>query len=189
MRHAESVENDKLGALQKAAAAVRGFRLPAWADIGKGASLLAHSDVTNTPLSDLGRAQVEHIRDKLREHAFFETNKIDLVLHSPLDRARDTCRGLLEAFHTSEKPPVEVWECLREKYVFEWIPGNGGGLDKRIKAFESYIQSRPEQNIVRSLCAPDSESSCLVLFGDVVRGRPLSIFQKDAQNGGKVLEY
>jgi len=39
-------------------------------------------------------------------------------------------------------------EDLREKSVAEWLPGNGGGLERRIRSFEKWLTRQPEERIV-----------------------------------------
>jgi len=175
VRHAESVENERLAALKQFGNDLYEFKVPFWTDFSKGAGLLAVPDPIDTPLSDSGIAQVEQVADKLHQDSFFQTREIDLVVHSPLSRAKDTCLGLVR----EESIEIQEWDCLREKFVSEWIPGNGVGLDIRIQEFENRLLQLPHKNIV----------SVFLLFiikhltSIIVCGWTLSVFQKNVEDG------
>uniref|UniRef100_A0A7S1DB77 Phosphoglycerate mutase n=1 Tax=Cyclophora tenuis TaxID=216820 RepID=A0A7S1DB77_CYCTE len=92
---------------------------------------------------------------KLREANFVHDKGIQVIAHSPLKRARETCRGLFGRVAPTESTTEERDGVLRvvqldsllEKTPTEWIPGNLGPLTNRITKFEQWIADQPEDVI------------------------------------------
>lgn len=93
IRHAESVNNL---AKREARAAWRGLKrlqsLPTGEQWGHIASLCSFP--MDTDLSGDGEDMVHRLRGVLEESNFLAAHNIDLIVHSPLIRARRTCHGL-----------------------------------------------------------------------------------------------
>ena len=51
----------------------------------------------NTDLSNEGEIMVEALRKKLQDMNFLVNQKVELIVHSPLIRARKTCHGLFSS--------------------------------------------------------------------------------------------
>lgn len=133
VRHAESMENEKLGSLKEF------FKGDfAWAKLSHGVSILQEPNLVDTTLSTKGKEQVETLRQMMAEREFLKEEKVELVIHSPLIRAKETCDGVL-ASDTSRKYKTVVEEVIREKYIREWVPGLASGLDDRIQAWEQKL--------------------------------------------------
>lgn len=150
VRHAESLENEKSAALRRFfLTALRG-RVPALADLRYGLSLLTQPDLIDTPLSDAGRAQVETLSQRMRDTNFLRETEVQLVMHSPLVRAKETCGGVLRSWAAKHAPAfaVEELEVAREKTVQEWIPGYGALLDARVAEFGRHLLDRPEERVL-----------------------------------------
>lgn len=107
-------------------------------------------------MSEKGEAQIVQLAERLRADAFLNGQGIELVAHSPLRRARQTCLGALgcvSANATSDERKVSQvrrvveLDALREKTPAEWLPGGQTGLDRRIDEFESWLASQPEASI------------------------------------------
>ncbi|GBG27939.1 Hypothetical Protein FCC1311_041622 [Hondaea fermentalgiana] len=162
VRHAESVENEKLGHLKRWAGDVSSAKLPASGDLFAGLSLLAEPSIADSGLSEVGVKQVATLTRKLRETNLLQEKKVQVFVHSPLARAKETCDGVLAAAAAAAAADAaaaekksdeggtmasqvrEEWDVLREKTVSEWIPGFGSGLDDRIRAFEDRLAARDE---------------------------------------------
>jgi hypothetical protein len=89
------------------------------------------------------------MRSQLEAADFLTRHGVELVLHSPLQRARDTCLGLFPPPSETSSDPrwlVEETELLLEKTPMEWILSSS--FYSRLQEFVSAIQCRPETRIV-----------------------------------------
>jgi broad specificity phosphatase PhoE len=90
--------------------------------------------------------------EELKRGKFLVEHAIELVVHSPLKRARLTSFGLLGCMTPNDKDVhvgrVEELSLLEEKTPAEWLPGNIGSLHKRIEALEDWLRAQPESKIV-----------------------------------------
>ena len=159
IRHAESLENERIACLTRSLSSLSRFALPRRSDIRRSVELLNVPAQVNSDVSPQGRAQIEQMAEKLAGEDFLNSNGITLVAHSPLLRARQTAEGMLgccaapppaTAAAAPLPPPVERAEelqCLTEKTPAEWVPGNHGPLDRRIGQFESWLCSQEDARI------------------------------------------
>ena len=167
VRHAESEENRRLSSLRNIGYSMMSFSMPSGKDVSSSMELLHITGQIDTPLSQDGRAQVTNVARQLEQSNFFEKHGIQLVAHSPLERARDTAAGLLdcgngntnstktvtgtvtaEILQAERDQRVVELEYLLERQPSEWIPGNTGSMWRRIKNLEVWLASQPETNIV-----------------------------------------
>mmetsp|Transcript_16280 Transcript_16280/g.29780 ORF Transcript_16280/g.29780 Transcript_16280/m.29780 type:complete len:231 (-) Transcript_16280:55-747(-) len=140
VRHAESLENEKLAGLKD-------FAKMEWRHLREALSLLVEPSIIDSPVSQTGKAQIELLCSRLQQAEFLKSQGIQLVLHSPLVRARDTCEGILASCTNKYRTVVE--DSLREKYIREWIPVYGAmSLDARIEAFCETLGKLPEERIL-----------------------------------------
>lgn len=147
VRHAESDENVKLGRLRKWFRAVTRLEKPAMDDLLVGASLLSDASWVDSQLSDGGRLQVAALCAQLREMDLLAQQGVELVMHSPLIRAKLTCTGVLASDPDNEYPLLEH-AVVREKTVLEWVPGFTSQLDDRIAEFGKVLAAREETCIL-----------------------------------------
>lgn len=149
IRHAESEENRRLGSLKSVGRALRSFSLPSSSDVSTGMEFFHFAAQVNSNISSVGEQQILEMSQKLQEANFLREQGIELVLHSPLERARQTCKGLLGCLAPDLKRDpvnrVEELDFLREKYPSEWIPGNYQSFADRIQMFESWLDEQPER--------------------------------------------
>ena len=171
VRHAESEENRRISSLKNVGSSLYRLSLPSSNDITSSLHLLNIPAQVNSAVSEDGEAQISNVAKQLHQANFWKERDIQLLAHSPLQRARDTAAGFLldpevtngdkateeeskeaetaRILSTSQTVPrvVEIEELL-EKTPAEWIPGNLGSLKKRIKALETWLAQQPETNIV-----------------------------------------
>ena len=141
-RHAESTNNEAERTAHESLTAIWRGELPprcAWRKIAQAVS----SRPLDSPLSEAGREQVERQRHVLDALAFVARERVDLVVHSHLARARDTARGLFGGI--AGLPLVESAE-LFEQDVSERIGVRR--LEARTRGFTSWLAARPERTIV-----------------------------------------
>jgi len=170
IRHAETLENTKISALKNAATMLTKCRRPRKEDVTKSLGLIKDAAVNHadSPLSEFGKKQVENMGSILREGDFLREESIELVVHSPLSRARESCAGILNccAVATStegddgvliekcQPPPNYVksgvieLECLKEATPHEQLlPGGKKKFMERLDEFELWLGGRKEERI------------------------------------------
>ena len=146
IRHAESEENERIASLKNIGSSIGRFRLPSSTDLGRSVQLLNIPAQVDTPLSAVGRQQVAWMGRKLRQDQF----ATELVVHSPLERAKETCWGMLGCCVGKESncsARVFELESLSEKYPSEWLPGYATSFQKRIQSMEDWLHSQPEATV------------------------------------------
>jgi len=165
IRHAESNENKRLASLERALNQITKLKLPLKDDVTNAFELLNFYQEQDSRVSSKGKKQIEQLSYKLKKDDFILSKKIQLVAHSSLSRARQTCEGMLESVtqrdSSSESNMESYWEgkkakgvervveldCLVEQSPFEWLPFNRHAFLKRIKEFESWLEEQPEERI------------------------------------------
>jgi hypothetical protein len=95
IRHAESEENRRVGSLKSVFRSVTAFSLPSSKDVGASLELLHVTSQVDSAVSGIGVSQISSMAAQLRTANFVETAGVTLVVHSPLERARQTSHGLL----------------------------------------------------------------------------------------------
>lgn len=115
IRHAESLENQRISSMLTCFGDLGRFSLPKKADVAATCGLLNVHANADAPISPMGLQQCEIMHEKLAQADFLRTEKIELVVHSPLERARQTCQELLgcsskgaEADSSTEKESTPV---------------------------------------------------------------------------------
>lgn len=162
IRHAESNENKRLASLERALNQIIKLKLPLKDDVTNAFELLNFYKEQDSRVSSKGKKQIEQLRYKLQKDDFILSNKIQLIAHSPLIRARQTCEGMLESVTSRNASNIEsFWEGKKAKGVgrvveldslieqspIEWLPINRHKFLKRIQEFEMWLQEQPEERI------------------------------------------
>ena len=140
IRHAQSEENVKFQSFVEGIKRLRGFRLPRWRSVMNGVKLLRTS--LDSDLSALGERQVDDMRRILAETRFLLSFNPDLVVHSPLRRAKKTLLGVLPNVRDIA---IEL-ECLREATPWEHVVS--ASLQKRCKEFVKFLKESSAERIV-----------------------------------------
>ena len=141
IRHAQSVENVKVINLCDGIARIKKFQLPTWRQITSTLSLL--SLTRDSMVSDLGKRQISDMHRILREHKFWGCN-VDLIICSPLTRAKDTCDGILPVDNKALK--VRILDDLEEASIYEHCFSST--LIQRIDRFKHWLSQTEEGTIV-----------------------------------------
>jgi len=151
IRHAESEENRRLGSLKSMVRGLGRFALPSRADVGASLELLNVTSQVDSAVSIMGTRQITSMAAALQASNFVTEQSIELVAHSPLERARQTSQGLLGCMAPDLKAPsvqrVTELDILKEKYPSEWIPGNYASFQSRIDEFEAWLHQQPERTV------------------------------------------
>eukprot|EP00977_Amphora_coffeiformis_P003597 scaffold701_cov158-Amphora_coffeaeformis.AAC.25 len=106
IRHAESEENRRLSSLGTVLSNVSRFQVPRSTDVWASFHLLNISAQVDSPVSVVGKAQIDNVAQKLQAADFLKTHKVTTILHSPLERAQETCQGLLQCRADAHAAPV-----------------------------------------------------------------------------------
>jgi broad specificity phosphatase PhoE len=155
IRHAESEENQRMQSLNTVVNSVFRFTLPSSKDVMESLQLLNVVSQVDTPVSPTGEQQILEMAQILASQDFLK--EVDLVMHSPLQRARDTSKGLLQCLagnatieelkHMEVSRVIET-PLLVERTPTEWLPGQlETTLRKRILQWEAFVLEQPEERI------------------------------------------
>lgn len=107
VRHAESNENRRLECLARSIQHLKKLAIPEKEDIVASVELLDVTAQLDSDVSDVGKRQIAQLAIKLQRDNFMERNKIQLVAHSPLRRARQTSEGMLGCVSPRLIPEVQ----------------------------------------------------------------------------------
>lgn len=131
IRHGESINNADKALLYQSWLNLKNGILPNWITLKRLIYLLKLP--MDTELTEQGHQQVTELKSKLNIQA-------DLILYSPLKRARETCQGLFPLQETVECPLIyerDVWETL-----------GLSSLNTRVKQFITWLNTLPCNSIV-----------------------------------------
>ena len=103
IRHAESDENRRQQSLVQSISKVRNLILPTKADLAASLELVDVNAQIDSDVSEVGKRQIDQVGDQLRAANFVVRGGIQLVVHSPLRRARQTSAGMLGCVAPKEK--------------------------------------------------------------------------------------
>ena len=95
IRHAESMENQRIASMFSCLGDLGRFSLPKTSDVGASLELLNISANADAPISEMGHQQCAVMKEILQKHDFLVSQQVELIVHSPLQRAKDTCVELL----------------------------------------------------------------------------------------------
>lgn len=159
IRHAESEENRRIAALSRTFQKLKRFSLPTLSDVSSSTELLNVPAQVDSNVSDIGASQIAHMEEKIRNDKFVSSSGIDLVVHSPLLRARQTSEGMFGCMAASSSDDtikekradnvsrVVETDLLIEKTPAEWTPMYHARFRKRMADFESWLGDQPEKVI------------------------------------------
>lgn len=157
IRHAESDENRRRDSLTRCFERLSTGVIPSSKDVNASFELLNVPAQLNSDVSDIGAKQIKHMGELLRQQKFLEKMGVQLVVHSPLLRARQTCEGLLGCQANPMKKPesvarVEELEFLIERQpqevpqdvILKDVAPTQSSFTRRIKHFERWLAKQPE---------------------------------------------
>jgi broad specificity phosphatase PhoE len=151
IRHAQSEENRRLASMKQAVRDVSNLSLPNSSDVSAAMGWFNIPAQLDSAVSGLGQNQILEMAEILKEADFLNKAVIQLVVHSPLQRARDTCLGILNCSAPDHvavpvKRVVEL-DLLKEQSVTE-IMITQKAFQQRLKQFEEWLDLQPEETIV-----------------------------------------
>jgi broad specificity phosphatase PhoE len=148
IRHAESQENRRMASLGNVAASLSKFSLPSYDDVASSMEMLHFIAQIDSDVSVTGQRQIEHMQRVLQAANFVETSGIQVVVHSPLLRAKQTAAGMLPlATEYAQRITVVEDARLVEKTPTEWIPGNYASFLQRIEDYKDHVLALPEKRL------------------------------------------
>lgn len=151
IRHAQSEENRRLASAKNAIKDMLRFSLPKSSDMYAGMELLNIPAQIDSHVSEVGKSQINEMADVLKQANFLEQENIEMVVHSPLIRAKETSQGMLgcAAPDSLVKPVEKVLELdlLLEKTPAEWTVRYSSFM-QRLVDFENWLEQQPESRIV-----------------------------------------
>ena len=155
IRHAESEENVKMHGLQEVGVSLYERRLPTSTDMNKSLQFIysgAKGD-TDSDLSPQGKEQVKELYQVLDEdsqknmHSLI--NDVDIIGHSPLIRARETCYGGFGLDKNDKPENVVELACLEEATPWETVvQGRKNTVHKRIEELKVWIENQADASTI-----------------------------------------
>ncbi|GKY94246.1 hypothetical protein MPSEU_000390400 [Mayamaea pseudoterrestris] len=156
IRHAESEENQRSQSLKTVFTSLRNFTLPSSTHVTEALQLFNVASQVDSNVSIVGQEQIVCVADLLAKEDFVRGKQIELVVHSPLLRARATCKGLLQCLagnelekelkHVSVTRVIES-PLLIERTPSEWMPNNFESYRQRIRQWEEFVLAQPEERV------------------------------------------
>lgn len=155
IRHAESEENVKMHGLQEVGTSLFERRLPTSDDVNKSMQFIysgATGD-TDSELSPQGKEQIKELFQILDEdsqknmHSLI--NDVDIIGHSPLIRARETCYGAFGLDKNDEHENVVELACLEEANAWETVvQGRKNTVHKRIEELKVWVENQTDASTI-----------------------------------------
>jgi broad specificity phosphatase PhoE len=161
IRHAETQENVRMNAFHDIGRALQKGRLPSANSMKLGTEFVGMTlgGKHDSKLSKRGKQQVLQLQSILRDNQLYD--ELDLIVHSPLRRAKETCYGI---FHLTADmrpqdlpdtgddtvpfdkkiPPVEELASLTEVTQWELKTQGQRPVRKRIQAFHEWLDGLEE---------------------------------------------
>lgn len=141
IRHCETEENVKAQYLKEGLQRIRQWRIPTWQQLNQAARLVA-LDTDSKPTA-LGKRQIAEMALTLQEVDLWNNFPFDVCAYSPLERAKETCLGLIPENLHSKCQPLEL---LKEIELYEHaVPFV---LKTRIAQLEAWIMDQNKESIV-----------------------------------------
>eukprot|EP00927_Polykrikos_kofoidii_P074819 TRINITY_DN70858_c0_g1_i1.p1 TRINITY_DN70858_c0_g1~~TRINITY_DN70858_c0_g1_i1.p1 ORF type:complete len:249 (-),score=33.75 TRINITY_DN70858_c0_g1_i1:171-893(-) len=146
IRHGESQANKRFQANAECCGLAAG-RVPKMVDCIEGLRFWTCCK-GDTPLTHRGRAQAKEVAARMSVDEFLVRGGVQLILHSGLQRARDTCRELFGACDVATEEDCKLNEISCKDFGF--CPRNYGfqSFKRRVDSFRQALASRPEKVIV-----------------------------------------
>jgi len=95
IRHAESAENHRLACLTRSLSSIAKLRIPSKEDVKTSFELVDVNAQIDSDVSPKGECQIKNLAQQLEKDDFIKKYNVSLIAHSPLKRARQTCKGML----------------------------------------------------------------------------------------------
>jgi phosphohistidine phosphatase SixA len=159
IRHAETEENVKMYGLQEVGNSIYGCRVPSSKDLSSSLSFLGGvvKGDTDSDLSQNGKQQIDELFQimnncrKNNDVANSVIESVDIIGHSPLTRAKETCFGVFglnnndnDNNNENKKNVVEL-SCLEEVTPWETaVSGRRNTVHKRIGELKEWIESQKD---------------------------------------------
>jgi phosphohistidine phosphatase SixA len=155
IRHAESEENVKMHGLQEVGMSLYDRRLPSSQDLSKSLSFIASGAKgdTDSDLSPQGREQINELFQILdtdsQKNLHSLINDVDVIGHSPLIRAKDTCYGAFGLDKNDQPENVVELMCLEEATPWETVvQGRKNTVHKRIEELKVWIDNQTDATTI-----------------------------------------
>lgn len=136
IRHVQSEENVKFAAFCACLSQLKRFTLPTSKQALEALLLLRFNP--NSSISNLGAQQVKDIQSHLRNIGFWDEFRPKLLLHSNLQRTKQTLHGILPDIETYEGLIHEL-SCLCELLYYEYVYPYT--VYQRQERFKQYLDS------------------------------------------------
>ena len=190
IRHAESEENVKMHGLQEVGMSLYERRMPSSKDLTNSLSFIssAAKGDTDSDLSPQGKEQVKELFRILdtdsQKNLHSIVNDVDIIGHSPLIRARETCYGVFGLDKNEKHENVMELMCLEEATPWETVvQGRKNTVHKRIEKLKLWIEN---QNDATTIALVGHSEYFMIMLG-ISRAEKFwncDVWKVDYQTGG-----
>ena len=191
IRHAESEENVKMHGLLEVGNSLYGRRLPAKDDLSNSLKFIggaAAGDIDSN-VSPQGRQQINELFQILdadqKKNMNSIKNDVDIIGHSPLIRARETCYGAFGLDRNELPENVKELSCLEEATLWETaVKGRKNTVHKRIDELKQWIENRTDEKTIALV----GHSEYFMIMLGISRAEKFwncDVWKVDYQSGGR----
>ncbi|KAG7359633.1 histidine phosphatase superfamily branch 1 protein [Nitzschia inconspicua] len=199
IRHAETEENVRMKGFHDVGKALKNRQMPTPNDWKLGSEFVGMTlkGVTDSHLSSRGQRQVLQLKSILDDNGLLD--EVDLIAHSPLRRAKETCYGIFglaagisdddmtTTATTTEKTktnkPVVELSCLQEITQLEHLTQGKRAVRKRINSFERWIESQGED--VSTIAIVGHSEYFMIMLGVSEKFKNCDVWKAVYEPGGK----
>lgn len=155
IRHAESEENVNMHGFQEVGVSLYERRLPSSKDLTSSLQFIgsAAKGNTNSDLSPQGREQINELfqlldaDSQMNMHSLI--NDVNVIGHSPLIRAKETCYGAFGLDKNEHPENVFELKCLEEATPWETVvQGRKETVHKRIEELKLWIENQTDATTI-----------------------------------------
>ncbi|CAK9038920.1 unnamed protein product [Durusdinium trenchii] len=139
VRHAESMENERVHAYDRLRRDLARGDWPKVTDVASALQLLSFN--LDTPLSRRGERQLQDMKEQLQTASFLQEASPELLVFSPLQRAKRTAEVLF-----GEEVPKEAMKSLVERTPYEAFCSEQ--FQERLLGFKDWLAKIPQNRVV-----------------------------------------
>lgn len=199
IRHAETEENVRMKGFHDIGKALQKGKLPSSSQLKLGSQFVGMtlSGSHNSKLSARGKQQVLQLQSILQEDSHDIAKSLDMIVHSPLQRAKETCYGIFKLTTTSatvdtddndssppknKVPPVVEVASLQEVTQWELKTQGKRPVRKRIKAFGEWLEGLDDD--VSTIAVVGHSEYFMIMLGMEEKFKNCDVWKATYQGGG-----
>lgn len=206
IRHAETEENVRMKGFHDIGKALEKGKLPSSSQLKLGSQFVGMtlSGNHNSKLSARGKQQVLQLQSILQDDDHHLHKSLDMIVHSPLQRAKETCYGIFKLTATAtttavvtpddaddndsstrtqrNSPPVVEVASLQEVTQWELKTQGKRPVRKRIKAFHEWLDGLDDD--ISTIAVVGHSEYFMIMLGMEEKFKNCDVWKATYQGGG-----